>query len=380
MVEPHLLTLVGDAQPHLLTLADDAQRAIFTLLSDALRPAVVLNLSACCLALRTVSEAGRTELWRQHSAAKRLCARQGTSCATVRESSTLLWYGAGLTVIYLRTLGQLLSANALAQLEVVNLSINRLGAEGTSILCENLGRDSLPRVRVLDLTSNAFEGKLPDSIGSLVSMTLLSFPDNSVTALPDAIGSCAELKSLHAWNNRLAALPASIGFLTKLTHINVFNNCIRTIAPEIGMLKRVGAIVLGSNELTNEGLPEEICDMSGLNSIHLYRNSELTRLPDRIGDLTDLATLRLFSTGLIALPDSLSTLSVLRELHLADCSALASLPPSITDLTSLTKLDIRGCDLLEEFIACDPTLDLWIDALVKGNGCEVKRGVLVRSS
>ena len=47
---------------HLLELADDAQRVIFTLLSDALRPAVMLELSACCRDFRTVSEAARTEL------------------------------------------------------------------------------------------------------------------------------------------------------------------------------------------------------------------------------------------------------------------------------------------------------------------------------
>ena len=142
---------------HLLELADDAQRVIFTLLSDALRPAVMLELSACCRDFRTVSEAARTELRRRHGAARRLCTRQGTSCAALSESTQLLWYGAGLTAgsTHLATLGMLLSATTPLQLEVINLGINRMGPEGMQTLCEGMGRGCLPRVRELDLTSTA---------------------------------------------------------------------------------------------------------------------------------------------------------------------------------------------------------------------------------
>ena len=137
----------------LLALPDDGQRVIFSLLS-ALRPAVVLNLSACCAELRAVSEAARAELRRQHSAATRLCARANTTIHEVLGSTDLLWYGQGLTVQHLATLGRCLSTSALSHLEQLNLSVNRFGAEGAIALFGALGRGSLPRLTVLDLTGN----------------------------------------------------------------------------------------------------------------------------------------------------------------------------------------------------------------------------------
>ena len=139
----------------LLALPDDGQRVIFSLLSDALRPAVVLNLSACCRELRAVSEVARAELRRQHSAATRLCARANTTIHDVLGSTDLLWYGQGLTVQHLATLGRCLSTSALSHLEQLNLSVNRFGAEGAIALFDALGRGSLPRLTVLDLTGNA---------------------------------------------------------------------------------------------------------------------------------------------------------------------------------------------------------------------------------
>ena len=138
----------------LLALPDDGQRVIFSLLSDALRPAVVLNLSACCRELRAVSEAARAELRRQHSAATRLCARANTTIHEVLGSTDLLWYGQGLTVQHLATLGRCLSTSALSHLEQLNLSVNRFGAEGAIALFGALGRGSLPCLTVLDLTGN----------------------------------------------------------------------------------------------------------------------------------------------------------------------------------------------------------------------------------
>ena len=107
------------AASHLLQLGEDQQRAIFQLLSNALRPAVALQLSACCRELRDVSESGRTELRQRYGAARRLCYQVRESVTAVSEARELLWYGQGLTAAHLATLRMLMSTNALPQLNVL---------------------------------------------------------------------------------------------------------------------------------------------------------------------------------------------------------------------------------------------------------------------
>ena len=251
MAASHLLALAdashllapADAS-HLLALADDAQRIIFALLSDALRPAVVLELTTCCHELRAISKTARTELFQRHSAAKRLCARVNTSLAAMREMKELLWYGAGLTTAHLATLGQLLHQNAPPQLEVINISINRMGAEGMDALCERLGQGSLSSVRVLDLTSNALgsagaatlaaafsRGALPKLEVMKLGRNGLGDPGLSVLAPP--LRRLLALKELHLYGNQIGevgvqALLANLGGaqLQQLRTLNLVGNLI----------------------------------------------------------------------------------------------------------------------------------------------------------
>ena len=143
--------------PWLLALVDELKVHLFELVSDALRPTVALSLSACCHELHTSTETHRTNLRQLHSAAGRLCARVNTTCAAVSESKEVLWYGQGLVVEHMATLGNLLSTNALPLLEVLNLSINRFGAAGMQALFDQLGRGAMPRLMILDLTGNAID-------------------------------------------------------------------------------------------------------------------------------------------------------------------------------------------------------------------------------
>ena len=112
----------------------------------------MLNLSACCRELRAVSEAARragVAAQRGHTAV-RACEHDDSRSA---RSTDLLWYGQGLTV---RTWPRwaVPEHQLLAHLEQLNLSVNRF-AEGAIALFDALGRGSLPRLTVLDLTGNA---------------------------------------------------------------------------------------------------------------------------------------------------------------------------------------------------------------------------------
>jgi hypothetical protein len=198
--------------PWLLALDDELQRRLFELVSDALRPIVVLNLSACCHDFHTVTEAARADLRQRHNEARWLCARVNTNCAAVSESKEVLWYGQGLTVAHMGTLGTLLRTNALPLLEVLNLSINRFGAAGLQALFGQLGCGSMPRLRILDLTGNA-----------------LGSPGAAVLAAALRCGTLPKLEVLKLGRNDigdegLVELSAPLRRLPALTALYLYNN------------------------------------------------------------------------------------------------------------------------------------------------------------
>ena len=226
----------------LLALPDDGQRVIFSLLSDALRPAVVLNLSACCRELRAVSEVARAELRRQHSAATRLCARANTTIHEVLGSTDLLWYGQGLTVQHLATLGRCLSTSALSHLEQLNLSVNRFGAEGAIALFDALGRGSLPRLTVLDLTGNVMGAAGAAALaaalarGALPRLEILTLGRNEIgdaglVALAPPLRRMPALREVYLYGNQIGdagveALLSNLGReqLKRLQTLNLERN------------------------------------------------------------------------------------------------------------------------------------------------------------
>ena len=227
----------------LLALADDGQRIIFELLCDALRPDVALQLSACCHELRTISHELRTELRRRHGAARRLCARVNTSFVALGETKELLWYGQGLTVAHLTTLGMLLSTNALPQLEILNLSVNRFGPEGMAVF-EELSNDSLPRLLTLDLTGNALGSAGAAALASVLGRGALprlevlklgrnDIGDQGLCALAPPLRRLQALKEVYLYSNKIgdegvAALLANLGHaqLQQLRTLNLERNLI----------------------------------------------------------------------------------------------------------------------------------------------------------
>ena len=232
----------------LLALPHDGQRAIFELLSDALQPAVALKLGSCCRELRAVSETARLELRLRYGAARRLCVHVNTNFATLGEATQVLWYGQGLTAAHLGTLGMLMRTNALPRLEVLNLSINRFGAEGMRPLFEELGHGSLPRLRTLDLTGNAL----------------------------GAAGAATLAAALHR-----GALPKLT--VLKLGRNDIGDEGLAALGPQLRRLPALREVYLHSNQIGDQAV-DTLADLSRqLQTLNLERN--------RISDATLLAAL-----------------------------------------------------------------------------------------
>jgi Leucine-rich repeat (LRR) protein len=62
---------------------------------------------------------------------------------------------------------------------------------------------------------------LPESIGELVNLKILSLYNNQLTSLPESIGKLTNLNILYLENNQLTSLPESIGKLINVQYLSL---------------------------------------------------------------------------------------------------------------------------------------------------------------
>ncbi|KAE9453764.1 hypothetical protein C3L33_14380, partial [Rhododendron williamsianum] len=195
-------------------------------------------------------------------------------------------------------------------LVVLNLANNQLEAIPDSI-------GGLEHLEELYLASNLLDS-LPDSIGLLFNLKILDVSGNKLVSFPDSICQCRSLVELDASFNRLAYLPTNIGFeLVKLRRLSIQLNKLRS-------------------------LPTSICEMTNF--------SDLTELPDTLGDLSNLKELDLSNNQIHALPDTFGRLDKLTKLNLEENPLV--IPPK--------EVVSEGVEAIKIFMA-----KRWLDILVE---------------
>ena len=114
----------------------------------------------------------------------------------------------------------------------------------------------------------------------------------------------------------------------------------REAEKKIEEARRSGAteLDLGGMQLTE--LPERLGQLTQLQSLHLGRN-QLTTLPESLGQLMQLQTLDLYSNKLTTLPESLGQLTQLQSLNLGN-NRFEVLPFVVTCLVNLRDLMLHG--------------------------------------
>ena len=125
-------------------------------------------------------------------------------------------------------------------------------------------------------------------------------------------------------------------FTQKLKTLYLANTEVTTLPDCIGNLPSLTSLYIYENKLTC--LPDSIGDLANLTLLNLS-NNELTTLPDSLRNLTALNELDLSSNQLATLPKCIKNLSELRKLYLGD-NKLAQLPNGILSLPKLEECDI----------------------------------------
>ncbi|KAL5566022.1 hypothetical protein UlMin_029186 [Ulmus minor] len=88
----------------------------------------------------------------------------------------------------------------------------------------------------IDLSSNNFEGDVPELIGSLVGLRFLNLSNNNLMGLiPSSLGNLRNLESLDLSRNKLSGeIPRTLGALNFLSYFDVSNNQLSGPIPKGG--------------------------------------------------------------------------------------------------------------------------------------------------
>ena len=169
---------------------------------------------------------------------------------------------------------------------------------------------------------------------------------------------------LSLYYKHLSSLPESLGSLTSLTHLFLYYNKLHSLPESIGNLILLKELELKSNQLFS--LPGSIGNLKSLQQLNIGYN-KLTSLPEGIGNLKSLEKLNLYVNQLTSLPESIGNLKSLQHLNIAN-NKLSSLSESFRSLKSLQYLNTG----YNKITYLSETIKKWLKTLEK-NGCKIEK-------
>jgi len=184
--------------------------------------------------------------------------------------------------------------------------------------------------------------ELPETIGSLTSLTEVKLLHNGLTELPELIGSLLSLERLYLSYNDLTELPEAIGNLASLLYLDLDENDLTELPEAIGKLESLERLYLANNKL--EALPEAIGSLLSLERLYLSYN-DLTELPEAIGNLASLLFLKLDYNDLTELPEAIGKLASLEYLYLEGNHGLIFVPDMANNV-GLNQIVLTQCPAL----------------------------------
>jgi Leucine-rich repeat (LRR) protein len=144
----------------------------------------------------------------------------------------------------------------------------------------------------------------------------LSMMLSEETSFPKSIHKAKGLRSLliHTGDPSLgAALPDLFKQLTSIRSLNLSESSIKELPNEVGKLIHLRHLNLASCGLL-ESLPETMCDLCNLQSLHVTGCYSLKELPNAIGKLIKLRHLRIHGSGVDFIPKGIERITCLRTL------------------------------------------------------------------
>eukprot|EP00602_Paraphysomonas_sp_CaronLab_P011789 CAMPEP_0185042626 /NCGR_PEP_ID=MMETSP1103-20130426/42460_1 /TAXON_ID=36769 /ORGANISM="Paraphysomonas bandaiensis, Strain Caron Lab Isolate" /LENGTH=458 /DNA_ID=CAMNT_0027582727 /DNA_START=8 /DNA_END=1384 /DNA_ORIENTATION=+ len=297
----------------------------------------------------------------------------------------------------------------LEKLKKLNLSCNALNG----VLHESVG--DMKSLEVLHLDSNQLTGfpsntdgwtnlktltasdnfikVIPEEAIAWVSVVYINLRNNKIEALPGQIvRSWTKIERLYLSLNKIKELPDEIGYCQKIVELDMCSNVLDVVPSGIAMCTQLVLLNLAANKIAT--LPTDMFStLVQLRDIQLYKN-KLTALPPEIGNLKSLRRLSLSSNNLRALPEEIGACTSLRELYINNNAKFSVIPGSAGHLRQLQELSARKCPALKQLPATAQDmvslreLDLRaqkkqvckiapeVNEILKGNKCIIRGGVV----
>ena len=217
----------------------------------------------------------------------------------------------------------------------MDVSDNQLSGQ----LQGNIG-NILPKVRLLSLSKNAFEGYLPSSIGkmSLLVIFNVSFNKFSEEVPEELLTGCYQLEILDLSNNNFHGHFLSSNYnLTELEILKINDNQISGNLQNV-LSKSFQLFVLDANNNNmSDKIPTWICNQTTLDTLLLRNNFFQGQIP------CDTIQIRLLDLSQNSLSGSLPSWSSenLRHVHLGRNNFSGPIPKAFLNMSDLLTLDIN---------------------------------------
>jgi hypothetical protein len=190
----------------------------------------------------------------------------------------------------------------------------------------------------LIMLDNNLQGPLPESIGNLTQLRLLSLGTNKITGrIPTSIANLSNLIHINLYNNQLTGgIPFENVNLPNLKIIGLFNNKLNGAIPaNIGNLQSLEYLLLSYNELTGT-IPKSIGNLTKLYDFSVGINQLTGEIPKEIGNVSSLVLFRVELNKLTGtIPVEIKKLTLLSNLNLGDNELSGPIPAEISLLPNL---------------------------------------------
>ncbi|XP_073061085.1 uncharacterized protein [Primulina eburnea] len=257
-------------------------------------------------------------------------------------------------------------------LELLQFPINPI----TGMLPKSLGSNNLSASLVSFYAfSCRITGTIPDEIGNLSSLTLISIGDNYFTGvIPETLQHLSNLQVIDVTINTLVGpisqsfcnlrnifrasfsanklsgqLPNCLGSLPSLKMIDAADNAFNSNIPSTFWLNKAIQSLDLSNNFFDGLLTEEMGNMDSLAELRLKGNKLSGKIPTNIGNLQSLSYVSLSDNKFNAsIPDSFGKLKGLEYLDLSVNSLSGSIPKSLEPLVYLSYFNVSFNELSGE--------------------------------
>ncbi|XP_060199152.1 receptor protein-tyrosine kinase CEPR1-like [Lycium barbarum] len=223
--------------------------------------------------------------------------------------------------------------------------LEELNMTATSLTGQIPDLSNLQSLELLDLSSNQLTGDFPLSITHLTNLIVLNFNENrhfNPWQLPEHISRLKKLKWLILTACKLhGPIPVSIGNMTSLVDLELSGNrLVGKVPKELGQLKNLKLLELYYNQLEGE-IPTELGNLTELEDLDMSANNLAGKVPESISRLPNLSVLQLYHNALSGeFPAALANSSTLTILSLYDNLFTGEVPQNFGLSSALTALDL----------------------------------------